>query len=158
MVSLASAEPASHVHEPTLRKVSGRKIGHLTPEHDVEEVRMRPCLHGDPYGHDVLPGRSLPKIGGGNEAVDELDLVDRLSPALGRDAAFVVVVLLRIVCTSVVCWIDATVERRLTAERNRSRRNGVSLLVVNSSVFLTHISDLKLTHPVFPIIVAIFSK
>jgi hypothetical protein len=54
------------------------------------------------------------------------------SPQLWRDAAFVsvvvVVVLLRIVGSSVVCWIDATGESRPTAERNRSRWNGVSLL------------------------------
>lgn len=50
------------------------------------------------------------------------------SPRLWLDTAFVAVlvvaVLLRTVCTSVVCWIDATVTSRPTAERNRSLPEG----------------------------------
>jgi hypothetical protein len=51
------------------------------------------------------------------------------SPRLWTEAVcfFVVVVLLGISAPPVM-WIDATVDSRPTAERNRSRRNGVSLL------------------------------
>ncbi len=79
---LAALQPSLDVDEATLTKVATSEVCELAPEDHVVELRVALAVRGDPDGRDVLAGAGVPKFESGDEAPDEGDLVDRVSPVL----------------------------------------------------------------------------
>nr|WP_298442893.1 hypothetical protein [Ferrimicrobium sp.] len=125
---LAALEPTLDIDKATLAEELAGEVGELTPEDHVVELSVALAVRGDPDGRDVLAGCGLPQLRGATRRPIRVTWSTE-SPWLWTEAVcfFVVVVLLRIAAPPVM-WIDATVQSGPTAERNRSRRNGVSLL------------------------------
>jgi len=129
-LSLAALESSLDLDEATLAKVAASETGGLAPEDHVVELGVALAVRGDLDGRDGLAGAGFPKLGSGNKATDEGDLVTE-SPRDWRSRVagfFVLLVVLLGISAPPVVWIDATGKSRTTAERNRSSRYGFSLL------------------------------
>ncbi len=77
---LAALESSLDVDEATLAEVAASEGGELAPEDHIVEFGVILAVRGDPDRRDGLTGAGLPKLGSGDEAPDEGDLVYRVSP------------------------------------------------------------------------------